>query len=333
MARDHGRILTAIWSDPDFRELTRGAQHLYLMLVSDPSLNYAGVADWRPARILPRTTGWTMPELQAAADELIDRLYILLDADTEEALVRSFVRSDGLMRQRHMGVSMARAHAAVASNELRGVIVHELIRLHDDDPTIKGWESSEVTRILVQPSLDPGTYPLGRPPVQPPIQPPVQGELHPPIQGSIQPPIQGEPGVASQPPIQPPSTPSPSPSPTPTPKEGGYVPAIGNEGASENPDDTTPHCPDHPGGTDQPCRPCGAHRARHAQEHAERERQLAEQRSATTRQNAADRRADIDACDLCDTDGYNRLQVCDHDPHRADRNARGIAEVRAALGA
>src|SRR5699024_3338647 len=59
MARDHGRILTAIWSDDDFRRLTVGAQHLYLMLVTDPGLSYAGVTDWRPNRITPRAHAWT----------------------------------------------------------------------------------------------------------------------------------------------------------------------------------------------------------------------------------------------------------------------------------
>lgn len=38
----------------------------------------------------------------------------------------------------------------------------------------------------------------------------------------------------------------------------------------------------------------------------------------------------IQACTLCDSDGYRGLQVCDH-IDRADTNARGSAACRAAL--
>lgn len=103
-----------------------------------------------------------------------------------------------------------------------------------------------------------------------------------------------------------------------------HVPAAGEE--------TTPHCPDHPGGTDKPCRACGAHRARHEDEVAERARELAEQRSTVARHNATLRARAIAACTLCDTDGYRDRTVCDHTDRTATA-AAGAQRVRDALAA
>lgn len=46
---------------------------------------------------------------------------------------------------------------------------------------------------------------------------------------------------------------------------------------------------------------------------------------------AEQRQADIANCDLCDTDGYRQLTVCDHTDH-TQTAARGIAAVKAAMG-
>ena len=51
MARDHARIQTAIWNDPDWRKLDQGAQHLYWMLASSPDLSYCGRLDYIPITV------------------------------------------------------------------------------------------------------------------------------------------------------------------------------------------------------------------------------------------------------------------------------------------
>lgn len=286
MAREHGRIFTSIWSDPDWRKLTTRAQHLYLTLLSAPSLSYCGVADWRPKRMLQLADGWTLEGLDAGSAELVDRLYIVVDEGSEEVLVRSFIRNDGLMKQRHMGVSMAKAHSAVASNTLREVIVHELIRLRADMPDLKGWASEMVQKLLTQPSVDPATYPLGHTPIHPvidpAIDPPIQYESHPPI----------------QPPRQPPSTPSPSPSPSPY-SNSGYVSTEGHQRASIGPE-PPPRCPKH---INEPavgsCGACGDYRRANAEWH-----RRDEERAASVK---ATRRAVIDNCEFCDGQG-NRIE-------------------------
>ena len=325
MAREHGRIYTSIWSDEDFRRLTVGAQHMYLMLATSPTLSYCGVADWRPARLRPLARDWDKAAFRAAVVELVQRLYVVVDEDTEEVLVRSFIRNDGLMKQRHMGVSMAKAHSAVSSNALRGVIVHELIRLREDQPELKGWGSEAVLRILGQTPIDPSGYPLGDGMDKGEVHPPVHSESHP----LAQPPFHTESHPSIHPTGQPPSTPSPSPTPSPTPK-GGYVSTEGNQGAEQEP--PSPKCPKHINNPDPPnCRACGDARKARAEWDSLQALERLSAKSAEAQRRAEIRAQAINDCDLCDEDGYRDALPCDHDPESEERAKRGMALVRETL--
>jgi hypothetical protein len=159
MARDHAQIRLSIWADDDFRQLSGNAQHLYFLLLTSPSLSYCGVTDWRPARMTGLVGDWSIDTIEDAAAELIDRLYILVDEQTEEVLVRSFVRHDGLMKQPKMATAMSTAHLAVGSVALRGVVVWELQRLQREQPDLHGWGSEKAAALLSLPAVDPSTYP------------------------------------------------------------------------------------------------------------------------------------------------------------------------------
>jgi hypothetical protein len=45
---------------------------------------------------------------------------------------------------------------------LRRVIVHELMRLREDQPELRGWSVEKAAELLAKPSLDPTTYPFGK---------------------------------------------------------------------------------------------------------------------------------------------------------------------------
>ena len=70
MAREIANIRLSMWADRDWQALSRGAQHLYMYLLSSPSLSYAGVCDWRPNRIVVRSADWSIEELEADRAEL-----------------------------------------------------------------------------------------------------------------------------------------------------------------------------------------------------------------------------------------------------------------------
>lgn len=89
MGRERAFLNTAIWQDTDFRALPPLAQHLYFVLRTHPGLSYACVVDWRPARHAPMAGGRSRAEVDAAAECLEARLFIVVDRDTEDCLVRS----------------------------------------------------------------------------------------------------------------------------------------------------------------------------------------------------------------------------------------------------
>lgn len=139
MARDHARVRLDIWTDDDWRDLTPGAQWLYVHLLTSPTLTFAGVADWRPARITGHAAGLTPDVVFGWAVELQAGEFVLIDENTEEALIRSFVKHDGLMRSPNMAKALARDHGTISSPVLRAVLVHQLKRLKRQDPDLKGW--------------------------------------------------------------------------------------------------------------------------------------------------------------------------------------------------
>ena len=157
MTREYARVKLKIWADDDFRRLPDGAQALYFRLISSPTMNLAGVADWRPNRLAALTCGMTPELVRSNADVLIERGYLIVDEATEEVLVRTFVRHDGLIKTPNIAAAMVKDYAAVASTTLRGVIVHELRRLHDDEPEMSGWRVAH--ELLTNASVNPSDMP------------------------------------------------------------------------------------------------------------------------------------------------------------------------------
>lgn len=155
MARDYARLHTDIWGDDDWLDLSRDAQLLYLTLYTAPSLSLCGAGHWHAARLCKRAGDWDVERIEAAAEELASRLFLLIDADTEEYLIRSWVKHDGLWRTPNMAVSVANARADLASRDLRGAIVYEVLKLRDREPESKSWERDQVRKMLAQNPINP----------------------------------------------------------------------------------------------------------------------------------------------------------------------------------
>lgn len=194
MAREFAKLRLSMSNDDDFRALAPHEQHLYVVLMRSMSLSYCGIGDWRPSRIAPLAAGWTVEQVVYSAAGLVDKLYLLVDESTEEVLVRSFIRHDEILKQPKMSIAMAKAYAVAASPTLRGVVVHELNRLHEEDPALKGWTVEAVTDLLSKPSVNPSSYPLGK------------GSDWPSVKGSVNPSGWGNPNPPTNPPVNPPLT-------------------------------------------------------------------------------------------------------------------------------
>ncbi len=327
--RDFAQIKLSIWNDDSFLDLSSDAQLLYFVLISHPTMNRAGVGTWHAGRLSGLCASWSRPVVESAARELIDGRFIVIDEDTDEFLVRTFVRHDGLMKQRNLATTMAREFAAVGSRAIKGVVVWELRRLHEEHPEFKGWESDEALALLKKRAIDPSSDPS--------VDPYVKGAIDPKVHPSVDPSVKGEPKGSVDPSVDP----SPTTATTTTTnlrrfQEGGTSEGVkgvrgkrGNQTAandsSESEASNPPpqnldelaaahaartRCPKHqhiPAGewVDEDCRECQKLRQGvEAEAEAEREATL------KARQE----------CDLCDPNGmrYEDGQAwrCDHKPPR-----------------
>lgn len=154
MAKDFATVNVGMWGDPDFRALPAPAQHLYLMLWTSPGLSYCGVHDWRPGRLAVRAGGVAADDLRVIARCLEARHFVVLDDDTEEILVRSWMRFDQIMKKPRLAISCIAAYSEVASDLLRGVVVHELQKIRSLEPDWSSWGDSRVQQVLEQPAID-----------------------------------------------------------------------------------------------------------------------------------------------------------------------------------
>lgn len=172
MARDHTRINLDIWGDDEFRDLPVDAQALYWTLWTSPDRTYCGAHEWRPGKLAQRAGDWTVPRILAAGAVLSARLFLIVDDTTEECLIRSWIKHDGLWKIPNMAVTMANARASVGSNVLRGVIVHEVKKLVKAEPTLGSWQRDELVNLVSQKAIDPASVEPFTPPPTPPASPP-----------------------------------------------------------------------------------------------------------------------------------------------------------------
>lgn len=140
MARTHARIRLDMWADDDYRDLTMGAQWLYEFLLSAPATTFAGVHPWRPGVISGHNRDTSAADIDYFAAELEVGHYVVIDRDTEECLIRSFIKHDGLMKSPNMAKALVKEHAKIGSAALRAVVVDQLKRLKRQQPELKGWD-------------------------------------------------------------------------------------------------------------------------------------------------------------------------------------------------
>lgn len=323
MARDHGRVLCKIWNDKDFRALSRSAQAMYMQLLSQQSVNNAGVLPLQVSKWAKGCDELTTEQVWADLEELISRGYVVVDTDTEETLIRSFIRNDGGMAHKYIFKNALTCAQAAESDDVRLALATELYRLKRSDAT-------QVADILApsEPDPDPDSMPSeshSNPIPMPPEPDPEIGmafESHSNHCGVGE----GE-GVTLSSVV-------------------GYV---GESRARAGARDETPsnqppsrYCPKHPEGTSNPCWGCASAREAHeswtAGESARQSaaaRRLAEERAVEIRQAAEYRKRAIADCGMCDADGFldadGRKSLCSHDPDDAERGQRGMAAVRAAM--
>ncbi|WP_171046685.1 hypothetical protein [Pseudarthrobacter sp. NamE5] len=137
--------------------------------MTHPTLSYAGVADWRPARLAAMTADATPEAVREAAEGLQAKRFIFFDEETEEILVRSFLRHDGLLKQPKLSISMVNAYGAIASARIREVVTFELQRLYEEFPGWAAFGQEKVLALVKGKGTDMAEFTLGLAPAVTPL--------------------------------------------------------------------------------------------------------------------------------------------------------------------
>lgn len=351
MAREYAKAWFSMFTDEDFANQPHSDKWLYLTLLGQPALNYAGVQPinmrrWRKAMRdehgVPSET-----DIEKALIRMEHRGYVYTDDDTGEVLVRAFMRSDGVDRQPNVLKSGLRALAQIESPKLAAAMLGELARLAIPE-TKSDKLAAEIDALLgaarthLEGLTEGFTEPFPKPFAEPfteglpePFTRPGKTEpfAEPFPEGFPKGSVGVEVGVISR-------------------SVGGYVgssrarsgetsgqtapgpdsnelPEVKSTSDPEPPIRCKAHIDD-PENTD-PCGPCANFRKLHERWVERDQRRQAEARSQSVRSAAELRAAEIANCEMCDENGYVGGRVCDHDPEAAERNRRGAARAREAL--
>lgn len=250
MARDHARIHLDLWGDDDWMDLSVDAQMLYLTLYTNPGLSFCGAGEWHPGRLSARASDWTVERIETAAAELSRRLFVVIDTETGEYLLRSWIKHDGLWRTPNMAVSVANARGELSSRTLRGVVVFEVAKLKKANADSNAWERPAVAKMLAQKPIDAADLE----PFNPAINPVSNGARNGAAKGAANP--YGQNGS------NPTAKGGPTPAPTPSSSSNsirGYVSTEGHQGANPDLPPIYPNrCPDHAFDPKPPkCGACG----------------------------------------------------------------------------
>jgi hypothetical protein len=152
MARDHARVYHRIWANRDFRALSEAAQRSYILVLTQPDLNYCGVTTLSMHRWACLAADSTPRRVRKSLGELETARFIATDAATEELLVRSFVRNDGLLSSPNICINVVRTYPSVLSPRLRLLFLIELHRLNQEEQE-PGWEKgwAHLAPLLAEP--------------------------------------------------------------------------------------------------------------------------------------------------------------------------------------
>lgn len=126
MARNHARILTAIWSDADFLALNRHEQLLYIVTITQPNMNLCGVVQYSPRRWARLAADGNPTDVEAGMARLTERRFVYLDPDAEEVLARTFVKHDGVLKSPNSVIGMSRDYGGIQSPTLQAAFLAQL---------------------------------------------------------------------------------------------------------------------------------------------------------------------------------------------------------------
>lgn len=278
MARNYGRFTTSVWLDGDFTGLTPTQQAVYFMLATQPNVTAAGTLELTLRRWASLADGMTPETLRDELKQLESSTghHVVVDEDTEELLIRKFVKFDGGIGNEKRRPVIREAALGIRSTRIRHALAIEIGNLGHADM------ASELAPDRAS----------GRPVIHS-----ENGQADSPsdVQSGFDRVVVNEGDHI--------------PNPQPATLEGAPQPDTASADASAGPPSMT--CSKHPDGTEDACGPCGSARKRYA---AWAQSKL--ERDLEAKRRAVEARAACTACDdrgmRLDPNSRQPLGRCDH---------------------
>ncbi|HVT99943.1 MAG TPA: hypothetical protein VHE33_20755 [Acidobacteriaceae bacterium] len=132
MANAAALIRESLWKDKDFRQLPRLAQCMYLQLLSQKDLDCSGVLTLHLELLAKGCNEMTVEDILADLKTLEEARYVFVDIDTDELLIRSYVRLVSV-KSPNAWKSVLKSARLVESEKIRRELAAELRRLNRKD--------------------------------------------------------------------------------------------------------------------------------------------------------------------------------------------------------
>lgn len=124
MARSYGVLKTTAWAPgSDFRQLDPLAQWAFAMLISQPQISNLGLLAYTPEKWARLAVGLTVEIVEGAIACLEAGGYVIVDVETGELLVRTFITHDKVWSQPKLVSNARKLIREVESDRIRSVLV------------------------------------------------------------------------------------------------------------------------------------------------------------------------------------------------------------------
>lgn len=177
MARSEARIKTAIWNDPDFVALDPMTQWVYVVALSQPTVSFCGVTPYTPRKWSNLAGGVTVAVVRKAIKTLSNHDYVIVDEDTEELWIRTFIKHDGVLAKPNIVIAMTKDFAAIQSPTIAVRFLDALgerflgrfdpvLRKRFGEPFVKSYAKrypQPFPEGLPEPLVEPFPEPIGQP--------------------------------------------------------------------------------------------------------------------------------------------------------------------------
>lgn len=120
------RLPTRLWRDENFRSLSERAQHMYLLLATQPDATTVGSLPLTVRRWSRLSSSNTEQDVWESLNELTGADLVLVDEDTEEVLVLSYLQLIGRHDQPNVVRAAFTAAHQIKSPVLRAVALADL---------------------------------------------------------------------------------------------------------------------------------------------------------------------------------------------------------------